>query len=725
MINDTYISVKDAAEKFNISERRVQKLCETSRIVGAEMISGVWVIPSNAIKPSDERMTVVSDISSYITLNELCEELSISTATGRNWVKLGKLLPDHLEKRMPVFTREYTTKIKNDIQTGKNKALKSRRNKKFISGNALYNSYVTEHCKGIHEVQRTLEKIDSSGITLSTEVMRMILAEAALHIFTDRLNIKHYSDESFLLDFVSEKLSVGGYDRLILDLIENKDYAYNFCREYYEVLDCSYSYEDGEDVLGLLYISCKNMSNRKATGSYYTPTYVVKKLMNQISVEQDTRIMDPCCGTGNFLMQLPSSHLFENIYGTDIDDISVKITRINMALKFLDANVETIYSHIVDRDYLVDGAVPDMDYIIGNPPWGYEYSDDEKMYLKDKYECAKGKNIESYDVFTEQAINHLKKNGSVLFVLPEAFLNVKAHTPIRKRVMSSNSLSYLEYLGNAFDGVQCPCIILGIKSTGQNLSTIGMRVNDGEREFVINTERDVTPDYFSFSINDEEYSIIQKILKHSDVVYLKDNADFALGIVTGNNKEYISNEKTDENEMVLKGSDICKYRTKNSDNYIVFKPDSFQQVAPTSMYRAKEKLLYRFICSQLVFAYDNKQTLSLNSCNIMIPRIEGIDIKYVMAILNSRVAQFVFSKVFNSVKILRSHIETIPIPRLSTSEQEDIITMVNSLIDAEDNSEVEMLYNELDRKICVLFGLNESEIDMIIRETDGGNKFLE
>lgn len=51
---------------------------------------------------------------------------------------------------------------------------------------------------------------------------------------------------------------------------------------------------------------------------------------------------------------------------------------------------------------------------------------------------------------------------------------------------------------------------------------------------------------------------------------LKNNADFALGIVTGNNKKYISNNKTADNEMILKGSDISKYHIKQSDNYIIF-----------------------------------------------------------------------------------------------------------------------------------------------------------
>ena len=40
-----YISVSDAATKFNISRRRVQLLCEQGRISGANMIDGVWLIP--------------------------------------------------------------------------------------------------------------------------------------------------------------------------------------------------------------------------------------------------------------------------------------------------------------------------------------------------------------------------------------------------------------------------------------------------------------------------------------------------------------------------------------------------------------------------------------------------------------------------------------------------------------------------------------------------------
>ena len=76
-----YISVKEAAQKFQLSERRVQNLCETNRIDGCTMVSGIWLIPAMAKKPSDERLSSAPKSEDDLTLKELCEELSISTAT--------------------------------------------------------------------------------------------------------------------------------------------------------------------------------------------------------------------------------------------------------------------------------------------------------------------------------------------------------------------------------------------------------------------------------------------------------------------------------------------------------------------------------------------------------------------------------------------------------------------------------------------------------------------
>lgn len=46
-----YISAPEAAKKWGISERRVQKLCEEGRIPGVARISRMWLIPKDAKSP--------------------------------------------------------------------------------------------------------------------------------------------------------------------------------------------------------------------------------------------------------------------------------------------------------------------------------------------------------------------------------------------------------------------------------------------------------------------------------------------------------------------------------------------------------------------------------------------------------------------------------------------------------------------------------------------------
>lgn len=718
-----YISVKEAASKFSLSERRIQKLCETGRIDGSERISGVWIIPSDATKPNDERLSGQTKEPDKLTLQDVCDILGISIATGRNWIKLEKLIPTEKIGRTPFFDVGYIEKLKLDIKTGKKNALKSRRNKKFVSGNSLYNSYVSKDCSGIRVVEDTLAYIADNKIELNDDLIKMIIANAAMQMLSEVFDGKKIT----LKKYLSEQNTESVYSLLISDLIGEIDEPLKYIHQHTQLFDMDYAFEYSEDVLGLLYISCLNSGNRKATGSYYTPTVVVKELISNLSLDSDLnrkKILDPCCGTGNFLLQLPDNISIDNVYGNDIDSMSVMITRINIALKFMPSSLDVIYRNVTISDYLTEYDRDGFDYVIGNPPWGYEFDVDQIALVDKKYKVARGAKTESYDVFTEKAIEGTCENGVIAFVLPEAILNVKSHQPIRQIIMERTSIQSLGYLGNAFDGVQCPCIILQLKHTGESFNSVGMKVWGKGNSFVIQTNRTVDSEVFSFTMTDSEYEVIQKIERVQAAQYLKNNATFALGIVTGNNKEYLSDNKTNDNEMILKGSDLLKYRFVPSSNYIKFLPETFQQIAPIEYYRAEEKLLYRFICNQLVFAYDNKQTLSLNSCNILIPNVPSLSCKYIMAILNSKVSQFYFKKMFNSVKVLRSHIEQIPLPPASKNVQMEIEHLVDSICGSKDMEYITSVYEKVDVIIAGLFQLNQEEYNMVVKSVSGENNFL-
>lgn len=51
-----YITAKEAAEKWGISQRRVQVLCEQDRVDGAKRHGWAWAIPKDAPKPADARL---------------------------------------------------------------------------------------------------------------------------------------------------------------------------------------------------------------------------------------------------------------------------------------------------------------------------------------------------------------------------------------------------------------------------------------------------------------------------------------------------------------------------------------------------------------------------------------------------------------------------------------------------------------------------------------------
>lgn len=723
-----YISVSEAAEKFNISKRRVQILCEQGRIEGANRVSGVWLIPTDAQKPIDARrksnvpenqLSLFDDLykieDEKLTVAQVCNLLSISKATVKNWVRLGKL---QMDSDCETFDKTYIESLMAEIRSGRDSRLKSRRNKKSVSGKVLYKDYIkSENNRAI------VEGILNSCEKISEEELRVILAYFAIQLYQQSGGAIVSDDALFKRQNKVSNHDV--FNDLIVDLLGNIDVSKVDLTNIQYALDCKVQLVPLEDTLGFVYISLRDLSQRKQTGAYYTPEKTVNTLIDNLRKCLDFEnksVCDPCCGTGNFLIGLVGSGVrITNLYGQDIDEISILIARINMFL--LDNNItkEQLYSQFVCDNTLSNTFSHKFAVVLGNPPWGYGFSKEEMVYLTTNYITAKSKGMESYDLFIERGLAMLEENGYLAYVLPEAILSVTSHQRARELIVKNTAFKFVSYLGNAFSGVQCPAIILGLQN-GYQGQTTHCRVELGNETFTISGDREIDASLFSFNMNDEEYDCLRVISSLQNAKYLTNNAKFALGIVTGNNKEYIKDTKAEGMEIVLKGSNVYRYAMKDMNNYIHFAPENFQQVAPTEMYRAEEKLLYRFIAEVPVFTYDNQQTLSLNSCNILIPQIEGMDIKYVLAILNSSIAAYFISKKYNSVKLLRTHIESLPIPVVSAEKQSEIIKKVDHIMNSNEN--ISGLYEELDNEIMALYGLNNEQQTIVKAALNDKNKFL-
>ena len=96
--------------------------------------------------------------------------------------------------------------------------------------------------------------------------------------------------------------------------------------------------------------------------------------------------------------------------------------------------------------------------------------------------------------------------------------------------------------------------------------------------------------------------------------------------------------------------------------------------------------------------------------------------KYVLAILNSSVAAYFVIKKFNSIKLLRSHIEQIPIPIVSKDIQVAIVKKVDRIMNSSEN--ISGLYEDLDGDIMALYGLDVDQIETIQTALSGKNLFL-
>lgn len=562
----------------------------------------------------------------YLTLSQLCEVLSISQATGRNWVRLGRIVPGKEENGIRFFEKAYVEKLRQEFEKGTRSGLRSRRNKKFLSGNRIYEHYLASDSKNVLALHRFIDQV-----TAQVDVMdeNMILQALALAV---------------------EKMM--------------------------DPNDPDLTYIPGEDLLGMLYLSLRDRSERKASGSYYTPSDVVRQISAGMDLPENGTVLDPACGTGSFLLQLPNQIRPEQIYGCDIDEIAVKITRYNLALRYPEVSPKVWEDHIICTDYLFTD-LGKFDRIIGNPPWGSDFSEEEKGKIRERFLCAGKKSIEASTLFLEKAMQDLNSGGRLSFVVPEAVLSVQAHRKIRSLLMEEGRIRAVTYLGETFSGVQCPSVILFMEK-GEFCGTKGICVTDGGKQYRIETERPITAEYFNLRMTDEEYRKMEKIRGYEKVVYLKDHAEFALGIVTGNNREMVSDHALPGSERVLIGADLNMYRYEDKERYLVFAPEKFQQVAPERVYRAPEKLVYRFISDRPVVAYDNRQRLTLNSANILIPRLDGLDMKYIMAWLNSDLAAFYYRKEFGSVKVLKSHLEKMPIPVLPENIQRKIVSLTET-----------------------------------------------
>ena len=223
-------------------------------------------------------------------------------------------------------------------------------------------------------------------------------------------------DSNIFAEHISEKLEINDLllNTIILALYESKDHLeYDFAAIDADVLGDIY-----EQYLGFMLekrkkgaIVTESYEQRRKFGTYYTPPYIVKFIIqNTLSTlfgekphPQRITILDPSCGSGSFLIEALSSMIthrnslsFEEkshtltdaVFGVDLDPKAVQIAQLNLLLRILEKekilpklnhNIQCGNSIVDDQKAVGDKAfrweerfsqeeIP-FDVVIGNPPY--------------------------------------------------------------------------------------------------------------------------------------------------------------------------------------------------------------------------------------------------------------------------------------------------------------------------------------------------------------------
>lgn len=232
------------------------------------------------------------------------------------------------------------------------------------------------------------------------------------------------------------------------------------------------------------------------------------------------RVLDPACGSGAFLIEVfdylyregqvvnnqlatlrggqtelirwDKHILANNLFGVDINEESVEISKLSLWLKTANRNETLVYldDKILLGNSLIEApevagatafnfrdAFPDVfadggfDIVIGNPP----YIDSEEMvrsgqqlardYLSTAFQCTRG-NWDVYIAFFERGLSLLRNDGELCYISPDKWLGRPFGTELRRHLQSG--IEFICEVGrNVFEVAKVDAVLTKVVKAGK------------------------------------------------------------------------------------------------------------------------------------------------------------------------------------------------------------------------------------------------------------------
>lgn len=377
-----------------------------------------------------------------------------------------------------------------------------------------------------------------------------------------------------------------------------------------------------------------------------------------------------------------------------------------------------------------DGNFVGFDVVIGNPPYifgGNEgISIGEKKYFSDKYVSGRGK-INLFTLFIDKAIEIIVKSKLGCLIVPNTFLRVTSYNYTRKYLLDNYSLIQVADFGDRVfeDAVTTAVVILFKKEKStQNGKT---EIIIGETRINEIMQKDFIGQGYVITLNKNEYSDEIFAKMNIDVNYLGDIAkELIFGVViTKNQNEVVSSTPIEGWKPFLEGKDIGSYFIRPIKKYLHYEPKLLHRARSKEVFEVPEKLLIQRITGgnkPLKVAYDNAQHYNKESINNLLLKDDtGFDIKYILALLNSKLINWFYVNRFTNesnltVNLSKEYLSLIPIKKSDKNIQTSIIRSVDKILSSKkqnQQADTSGLEAEIDKLVYQIYGLTEEEIKIV------------
>ena len=101
----------------------------------------------------------------------------------------------------------------------------------------------------------------------------------------------------------------------------------------------------------------------------------------------------------------------------------------------------------------------------------------------------------------------------------------------------------------------------------------------------------------------------------------------------------------------------------------------------------------------------------LNSANILIPNIPELSFEALLALLNSKVYSFIYQVLFGQIKVLRSNLMQLKLPRISAEQDEKL----KGLVLAAEANPTEEIQEKINQVIFSIYDLTDDEIEVVLK----------